>query len=726
MTSPDLMPARRTFLTTAALAGGGLLAGFFLPAASRFGIAAAAENLALAPNVFVRITPDNWITVTVGHTEMGQGVSTILPMLVAEELDADWSRVRWEQAPTMPAFANPLTHSQLTGGSLTTMAQFMPQRRAGAGLRAVLVAAAARRWGVPASTLRTENGRVFDATRTRSASYGELANEAIGIPVPEQLTLKTRKDFKIIGRPLRRIDAAGKADGSAVFGIDIDRPGLLTAVVAHAPVFGGKLRGVDATQAKAIAGVVGVFELPSGVAVVAHGLWAAKKGRDALVIDWDPASGERLSSDTQRARYAALLDAPGTVARAVGDPAAAAKAAAKTISADYHFPYMTHATMEPLGATIEVKPDSAELWVSTQWPAGNQQVAAALLGLKPEQVTVHSTLAGGGFGRRSYPGHDFVREAVMLGKAAQALKAPIKLIWTREDDIRGGAYRPAAATRFTGTLDERGQLTSLTNRVVVQSIGATTPFKDAIVKNGVDALSVEGSVAQLRYAVPHVHADLHTPDCGVPVTWMRSVGHSFNAYGVETFIDELAFAAGRDPYQFRRTLLEKQPRHLAVLDAVARRAAWSSPPAAGVYRGIAVHDSYGSYVANVVEASVGPERQLAIIRVVIAIDCGIAVNPDLVAAQMESSVVFGLTSALFGEITLKNGEVEQSNFHDYELLRMHQCPKIEVIVVDSDEPPGGAGEPGVAAVAPALANAIFAATGERIRTLPLKHNFQIA
>ncbi len=722
----DASVSRRSFLQIGALAGGGLVAGFYLPAVTRLTPLFAAEQKVLQPNVFVRVTPDDWITVTIGHTEMGQGVSTIIPMMVAEELDADWSRVRWEQAPTAPAFAHPMLHSQLTGGSLTTMAQFMPQRQAGAALRAVLIAAAAKRWSVAAASLKTDSGRVIDAVGKRSATYGELASEAVGIPVPEKLTLKERKDFRIIGKPMRRLDGASKVDGSAKFAIDIDRPGLLTAVVAHPPCFGGKARGVDASKAKAVPGVLGVYELPTGVAVVGKDFWSAKKGRDALVVDWDPALGERASSQTQAAYYAKLLDAPGTRAHAIGDMAAANKSAAKTLSSDYHFPYMTHAPMEPLGATVELRADATEIWASTQWPEGNQRVAAALLGLKPEQVIVNTTITGGGFGRRSYPGHDFVREAVQVAKAARALNAPIKLIWTREDDIRGGAYRPTAATRLTATLDRRGQISSFSQRLVVQSIGATTPFKDLIVKDGVDHLSVEGSASELPYAVPNMHVDLHTPDSGVPVTWMRSVGHSFNAYAVETFIDELAKAAAKDPYQFRRALLSTKPRELAVLDAVAKRAQWSVKAAAGVHRGIAFHSSYGSHVASVVEVSVSPKRELKVHRVVIGIDCGIAINPDLVVAQMESSVVFALTSTYFGEITLRKGVVEQSNFDDYPLLRMYQTPRIETIVIDSDQKPGGAGEPGVPPVGAALANAIFAATGEPMRSLPLKHHFQIA
>ncbi len=720
-------PSRRTFLQIAAGAGGGLVAAFYLPPTPRFAQAAATQaastGTALQPNVFVRVTPDNWVTVVIGHTEMGQGASTVLPMMVAEELDADWQRVRWEQGPTAPEFAHPILHSQLTGGSLTTPAQFMPQRQAGAAVRAVLVAAAAKRWNVDAATLRTERSRVIDTKGSRSASYGELAAEAVGLPVPEKPVLKDPKHFTIIGKPLPRLDGPAKADGSAIFGIDVYVPNMLTAVVAHAPLFGGKARGFDATKTKAVPGVVQVVEIPTGIAVVAKDFWAAKKGRDVLTVDWDPVLGERLSSDDQRIAYQKLLDVPGMPAKSVGDVSAATKTAARTITGDYFLPYLAHAPMEPLGAVVDIRPDRAELWISTQWPGGNQDVAAEMLGLKKEQVTVHTTLTGGGFGRRSFPGHDFVREAIQIG---QATKAPVKLIWTREDDIKGGAYRPAAAARMTATLDAKGTVTSIANRIVVQSIIITTPFAKLMIKDGIDPVSVEGSAFDMPYAIPNSATDLHTPDYQVPVTWMRSVGHSFNAFIKETFIDDLAHAARQDPVAFRRGLLTGKPRFLTVLDAAAKAAGWSTPPEKGVARGLALHESYGAVVANIVEASVSATRQLTIHRVVCAIDCGLVINPDLVKAQMESGIVFSLSSALFGEITLRKGVVDQGNFDDYPLVRMHQTPKIDVVLIDSREPPAGAGEPGAACIAPALGNAIFAATGERIRTLPLKHHLQIA
>ncbi|MDC6166668.1 xanthine dehydrogenase family protein molybdopterin-binding subunit [Paucibacter sp. XJ19-41] len=718
---------RRGFLQLSALAGGGLLAGYVMPAAipgmMRSASAQAAATGALQPNAFVRITPDNIVTVIVGHTEMGQGVATAIPMLVAEELDADWSRVRWEQSPTDPAYANPLLHQQLTGGSVTTPAQYEPQRRAGAAVRAVLMQAAARRWQVEPASLRTENSRVIHAASQRSASYGELASEAVGIAPPAAPALKDPKDFKIIGKPVRRLDAWPKVDGSAKFGMDVQIPGMLTALIARPPLFGGKFARYDATATRAVAGVVGVYEVPEGIAVVAKDFWSAKRGRDALMLFQDPVAGERVSSSDQRAIYRNLMGQDGTPARIDGDVAQAQKTAAKTLSADYHFPYLTHATMEPLHAVIDYRgADRAEVWMGTQWPEGEQNVTAAILGLKKEQVKVHTMLTGGGFGRRSSLGFDVITAAAHVAKA---LKQPVKLIWTRDQDIQGGYYRPAAYCRMNATLDAKGRITSWTDRIAVQSIATSTVMEGFIVKNGVDHLSVEGADS-LPYAIPNVKVDLHTPRYQVPVLWMRSVGHSFNAFAVECFLDEVAAAAKRDPLQLRRELLKGKPRHLAVLDAVAKLANWSRPPKAGVHRGIVVHESYNSYVANVVEASVGAGKTLAVHRVCCAIDCGVAINTDLVIAQMESSIVFALSAALWGEITLDKGEVEQSNFDDYPVMRMYQTPKIEVVVVPSFEKPGGVGEPGVAVVAPALANAIFAATGEPVRSLPLKHSFRIA
>ncbi|WP_211444405.1 xanthine dehydrogenase family protein molybdopterin-binding subunit [Collimonas humicola] len=720
--------SRRGFLQVGALVGGGLLVGWHISATMRGAMAAApAAGAALQPNAFVRITPDNLVTVIVGHTEMGQGVSTALPMLVAEELDADWNLVRWEQSPTAPAYAHPIMHTQLTGGSITTMAQYEPQRRAGAAVRAILLAAAAKRWNVDSGSLHTDKSRVLHAASGRSASYGELASEAAGLAVPDNVALKDPRNFKIIGRPVRRLDGKTKSDGSAKFGMDVMLPGMLTALIARPPIFKGKVRSFDAGKARQVAGVLGVYQVPAGIVVVAKDFWAAKLGRDALVIEWDAVAGERVSSDMQGIVYRQLMDVAGTVARNDGNVAAAQKSAKQHLSADYQFPYLTHAAMEPLHAVFDVRANGCEVWLGTQWPGGDQLAIAGVLGLKPEQVKLNTMFTGGGFGRRSSLGFDVVVDAAHVAKVvAQDLKQPVKVVWTRDQDIKGGYYRPASYCRLSATLDEQGQVSSWTDRIAVQSIGGGSIMEPFIVKDGIDSLSTEGA-QDIPYAIPNVLVDLHTTHYQVPVLWMRSVGHSFNAYAVETFIDELAHAAGKDVYQFRRELLKNKPRHLGVLDAVAKACAWPQPAANGAHRGIVVHDSYGSFVAMAVEASVDKNRKLIVHKVWCAIDCGVVVNADLVRAQMESSVVFGLSSALFGEITLKNGVVEQSNFDDYPVLRMYQTPKIEVVLVPSSEHPGGVGEPAVACVAPALANAIFFATGERIRSLPLKnHQFQIA
>lgn len=718
---------RREFLKVSAVGGGGLIAGWYQPNLRDRVLVAAAPGVQLQPNAFVRITPDNRVTVIVGHSELGQGALTAMSMMVAEELDADWQLVRWEQAPTDPAYNQPVFHTQITGASMSTGSRYQQQRQAGAAVRAILMAAAAKRWGVGVASLRTESSKVIHPASKRSATYGELASEAVGMPVPDKPTLKDPKDFKIIGKPRLRLDAMEKVDGSAKFGLDVYVPNMLTAVRLRPPVFGGRVHRFDAAKAKAVPGVVGVFEIPTGVAVVAKDFWSAKKGRDALVVEWDPNIGERTSTEDQQAAYAKLMDTLGAaVTRNDGDVAAVEKAATRRLTAEFWFPYLAHVPMEPENAVIDLRDDSCEVWIGTQWQSGDQLAVAEVTGLKPEQVKLNSMFVGGGFGRRTNP--PIPAEAAQIAKAARAagIKAPVKLVWTREDDVKGGYYRPFVHARLSATLDDQGRVTSWSDRHAAQTIVTGTPFEPVLVRNGVDTQNTEGA-EDMPYAVPNVRFEIHQPKSGVPGWWWRSVGHSFNAFIVETFIDELAHAAGMDPYQFRRDLLKGKPRHLGVLDAVAKASGWSAKPSVGLHRGIAVHESYGSFVAQVIEASVSAKRELLIHRVVMALDCGTVVNPDLVKAQMESAVVFGLSGALFQEITLKNGVVQQNNFDDYPVLRMHQTPKIEVHIVESHEPPTGCGEPGVECVAPALANAIFAATGERIRSLPLKnHNLQVA
>lgn len=722
--SEPVESTRRSFLQVSALAGGGLLAGFSIPLASRFASAGQASIPVppFHPNAFVKITPDNWVSVVVGHSEMGQGCHTALPMIVADELDADWSRVRYEQSPTDPAYNNPAFGAMITGGSMTTPAQWEPQRKAGAAVREMLVAAAAKTWKVDPASLRTSAGRVTHPSTKRSATYGELASEAAGLPVPANPKLKDPKDFKIIGTSPQRLDGREKVDGSGRFGLDVYVPGMLTAVIARPPQFHGKARSFDAAKAKAVAGVVGVFEISRGIAVVAKDFWSAKKGRDALVVEWDSVAGERVSSAAQAEAYIQRLGIPGAVAHSTGDVGAAQKAAAKRIAADYFFPYLAHAPMEPLNAVADVRAQSCEVWAGTQWPTGDQAAAAEITGLKPEQVKVHTTLLGGGFGRRANFAHDFVSEAVEASKAA---KAPVKVVWTREDDIRGGQYRPSAACRFEGTLDAAGTVTSWSNRIATQSITFGSPFQGMMFRDGIDSMAIEGA-NEIPYAIPNVLLDIHTTHYNVPVLWWRSVGHSVNGFAVETFMDELAHAAGKDPFAFRRGLLSKdKERHRKVMDRLAPT--WASKAPDGVHRGVAVHESFGSVVGQIVEVSVSAAKDLKIHRVVAAIDCGLAVNPDLVKAQVESAVVFGLSAALFGEITLKDGVVEQGNYDDYPVLRMYQTPVIETHIVAGGQKPTGVGEPGVPPVAPALGNAIFAATGERIRSLPLRHSsLQIA
>lgn len=714
---------RRAFLQLLAVSGGGLLVGLGgLAAADAEAQQPSAGAAPLQASPFVRLSPDGTVTIIIGSVEMGQGAATVMPMLVAEELDADWSQVRWEQAPTDKAYQNPLMHQQVTGGSLTVIGQFEPHRRAGAAVRELLVAAAAKRWGVAPDSLRTERGRVLHAASGRSAGYGELLGEAAGLPLPTNPRLKDPKDFRIIGRSTLRLDAVDKSNGSARFGIDAQVPGMLTALIARPPLFGGKVARFDAAAAQAMPNVVGIHAVPEGVAVVAKDYWSAWRAREALRLDFDPVVGERISSEAQRAMYQRLMALDGTVARQEGTDSGA-RAEARTLTADYWFPYLTHAAMEPLSATIDWRGgDRAEAWMSTQWPEGDRAAIARVLGLAPEQVGFHTLLAGGGFGRRSSLGFDV---ATTTAHVAKAVRQPVKVIWTRDQDIRGGYYRPSAYHRLSAAWDAQGRIVSFTDRIAVQSIAADTVAEGSQVKNGVDDLSVEGS-ADMPYSFAHLRVDLHSPRFQVPVLWMRSVGHSHNTFAVEHFLDEVARATRQDPYRLRRTLLAGKPRHLAVLDAAARMARWSEAPPEGVTRGIAFCASYGSLVAQVVEAKIGADRSLRVHKVYCVVDCGIAVNPDLVKAQMESSIVFGLSSALFGEITLDKGQVRQSNFDDYPVLRMHQCPPMEIQVVASSEKPGGAGEPGVPCVAPALANAVLSATGRPVRELPLSHQFTIA
>ena len=710
---------RRDFLKTGAAVGGGLLISLYLP---ELALASGESNAGsptapaapFAPNAFIRIGTDDIITVIVNKSEMGQGVYTSLPMLAAEELDADWSKVRFEPAPVDQVYAHPVFKIQMTGGSTSTASEWERFRKAGATARIMLISAAAKNWNVDAQSLKTENSFVIHAASGRRASFGSLAETAAGIQPPKDVPLKDPKDYKLIGKPTRRLDTPSKVNGSAQFGLDVQIPGMFTAVIARAPVFGGKVVSFNADKARAVSGVKDVVQVPSGVAVIASGFWPAKLGRDKLEIKWDDGPNASLSTPGMREQYSKLAQSPGLVAKKIGDPAKALAGAAKTITAEFEVPYLAHATMEPLNCVVDLRADSCEIWSGTQFQTVDAAAAAAVAGLKPAQVKIHTTMLGGGFGRRANPASDFIVEAVHVAKAA---KVPVKVVWTREDDMHGGYYRPMWYDRMVGGVDAGGNPVAWTHTIVGQSIMQGTAF-EAFIKNGIDDASVEGA-ADLLYGIPNLQVDLHTPKIGVPVLWWRSVGHSHNGFAVEAFFDEVAHAGGKDPYQLRRTLLANQPRMRGVLDLVAEKGNWGKPLPAGRGRGIATHFSFDSYVGQVAEVSVDKDGVPHVHRVVCVVDCGRVINPDSVKAQMEGGIVFGLTAALKDAITLEAGRVQQRNFHDYPMLRINEAPEIEVHIVPSTEAPTGVGEPGVPPVAPAVANAIFAATGKRVRRLPI-------
>jgi isoquinoline 1-oxidoreductase beta subunit len=707
--------SRRGFLKTSALASGGLVVAFVVPGASRFVLAQSAPaDSSFAPNAFLRVGSDDRITVLLAHSEMGQGIWTALPMLIAEELDADWSKIGVEHAPAAPVYAHTAFGIQATGGSSSTWSEFDRYRQAGATARALLVQAAAERFGANPADCRTENGEVV-AGKQR-ARYGDLAAAAAKLPAPTTVALKDPRDWKIIGQPTRRLDTPEKITGRARFGLDVQFDGLLTAVVARPPVFGGTVKSFDASQAKTVPGVRHVVQVPSGVAVVADHFWAAHLGRDALKIEWDLGPNATLDSTALREQFRQLAGTKGAPAAQAGDAAGVLAQAAKTIEAEYAVPYLAHAPMEPLNCTVRLGPDKCEIWTGTQFQTLDQQVAAQIAGLEPEQVEIHTTFLGGGFGRRANPATDFVSEAVHVAKVANA---PVKTVWTREDDVRGGYYRPAFVHRARIGLDADGKPTAWQHAVVGQSIVAGTLFEAMMVKDGVDAASVEG-VADSPYlkGIPNHSVDLHSPKTGIPVLWWRSVGHSHTAFVMESLIDELAQAAGKDPVEYRRAMLKDHPRHLGVLNLAVEKAGWGTPPPKGRARGVAVHESFGSFAAQVAEVSVDAGR-IRVHRVVCAIDCGVAVNPEMIAAQMESGIAFGLSAALHSALHFKDGRVQESNFHDYRVLLMDEMPAVAVHIVPSNEKPGGIGEVGVPPIAPAVANAVATLTGQRLRELPL-------
>jgi isoquinoline 1-oxidoreductase beta subunit len=695
---------RREFLKTTAVVGGGLTLGVFLPAQLDQAVAAGTLH---TPNAWVHIADDNTITLLSARSEMGQGVYTSMPMLIAEELGVDIRKIKVEIAPVAPVYTNALLGAQITGGSTSVRDGWDKLRIAGAQVRTMLVNAAAARWNVDAAQLRAADGKVT-GPGGRSATYGELAEAASKLPVPEKVTLKEAKDFKVIGKPTKRLDTAYKVNGTAEYGIDVKLPGMVYASLEQCPVIGGKPTSFDAAKAKAMPGVIAVVQIRDGVAVVADTWWHAKKAREALAVQWDEGAVARIDNASMQDGIRNARDATIPIKK-TGDAKAALNSASKKLSAEYWSPLLAHATMEPQNFTASYKDGKCLVIGPAQFQQGTQGNVATAIGLKPEDVTVKTTFLGGGFGRRLE--YDF---AVQAAEISKAVGKPVKLLWTREDDTTHDFYRPMALHRMAGGLDASGKPVALTLQLTSQSISQRA---FGLPKGTLDPFMAEAAV--VGYDIPNMTQELIEHDSGLRVGYWRSVSHALNAFANESFIDEMAAAAGKDPYQFRLALLDKQPRFAKVLKLAADKSGWGKPLPKGHYRGIALMEGYDTYMAQVAEISVDKDHAIKVHHVWVAADLGQMINPDTVEAQLQSSIAFGLSSALGAEITLDKGRVQQTNFHDYPVLRMNEMPKIDVTLVPSTEKPGGIGEPATALIGPAVANALFAATGKRVRQLPL-------
>jgi isoquinoline 1-oxidoreductase beta subunit len=720
----SLKMSRRSFLLRSATVSGGLLLEVTLPAYSSAETGtqtAAAESSSNGPEVtaWVLVNPDDSVIIRVARVEMGQGSFTGLPMLVAEELGCDWSKIQAEYASTSEHLRrNRIFGAMLTGGSRSIRDSHEYLRQAGAAARIMLTTAAAQQWGVPVSECMAANSLITHTPTKRQLRYGAVAAEAAKLDIPQDPPLKDPKDWTVLGQPAERFDIPDKVTGKTQFAIDTKLPGMLYASIAHCPVFGGRLKSVNADKVNKMRGVVKVVPLEDAVAVVAEeSWWNAHQAVRELSIEWDFGENANVSSDSimEFLREGInLKKAP--VSRDEGDVETAFAAAAKTVEAEYYAPYLEHATMEPQNCTVLYTDDRVDVWAPSQNSEATAAVTAETAQVPIAKVEVHKVHLGGGFGRRGLF-IEFVRQAVSIAKTMPG--KPLKLIWSREEDIQHGRYRPVALVRMKAALDASGEPTAWSVRQADQSIFSA--IRPSLIKDGVDVVNVR-TFADAPYAFPNIHMEYAMRNTHVPPGPWRAVAHTHNPYFRESFIDELAHAAGQEPYQFRRKLLAQAPKDLAILDAVAKAADWEKSLPEGVHRGIAVQDAYGSYTAAVIEASVNAEGVLKVHRVVVGIDCGYVANPDSVRAQVEGSVVFGLTAALYGEITIKDGRVEQSNFHDYKMMRIAEMPKVEVVLKPSGGFWGGAGEPGVAPLAPALCNAIFAATGKRIRSLPLSQH----
>ncbi len=710
MHTPPIKLDRRDFLKAGLAASGGLLLGV------RIGAAHAASAEPFAPNAFVRIASDDSVTVIAKHLEMGQGVHTGLATLLAEELDADWAQVRIEAAPADASRYNNLNWgtTQGTGGSSSINNAWLQMREAGAAARAMLVTAAATQWQVPATEITVAKGRVRHSASQRESGFGALSAAAAQVPVPGEIRLKEAREFVYIGHDLPRTDVNAKSRGEAQYTIDVRLPGMRTALIMHPPRFGATPAKVDDGAARAVPGVHAVIRMDEGVAVVADSFWAAQRGREALVVEWNESQAVTVDSTALRAQYKTLSAQPGQVLRNDGDVSRAFDSAATVIEALYELPYLAHAALEPMNCVAQLGKQGCELWYGAQSLTSDQAKVAALLGIEAERVKINQLFAGGSFGRRADLGAGYVLETVRIAKALGDGR-PLKLQWTREDDMRGGRYRPAATHALRGALDQQGQVLAWQQRIVCQSLWGG----DGMRGDKLDKTIHEGA-SDLPYRIANLAVEAHVPVLGVPVLWWRSVGHTHTAFAVESFIDELAHAAGQDPLVLRRSLLPDDKRRLAVLNLAAEKGGWGSPLPAGQGRGIAVHRSFGTWVAEVVEVSTVAGGSFKVEKVTVAVDCGVAVNPDVVRAQMEGGVGYALSAALSGELSLAEGVVEQGNFDSYPVLRMAQMPRVEVHIVPSTERPSGVGEPAVPPLAPALANALFAASGQRWRRLPFK------
>jgi isoquinoline 1-oxidoreductase beta subunit len=700
---------RRSFLKTSAAGAAGLLVGFYFHGDDRAVTAASAEPIVL--NAWIHVSPEDLVTVLIDKSEMGQSILTGLAMIAADELDCDWTKIRTEFAPADKVYTNPRFGVQGTGGSSGTPTSWNPLRKASATARSMLLEAAAQKWGVPASECRAENSTIIHSPTKRTLTYGSLADAAAKLPVPQNVPLKEPAQYRLIGKPTKRLDTPLKVNGSAQYGIDVRRPGMLYATVARCPVFGGKVAGFDAAKAKAIPGVRDVIQISSGVAVIADNTWTAMEGRRALEVKWDEGPNAELTSAEISRQLADAAAQPGYPARNEGDVDAGLSAAASKFEVDYEVPFLAHATMEPMNCTAHVQANRCDVWAPTQAQTSSQATAAKITGLGLDSVFIHTTFLGGGFGRRFES--DFIGEAVEISKA---MNAPVKVTWSREDDMQHDYYRMVSHARGVAGLDAEGWPVVWSTRVSSPSLIARFgPLKDNF-----DHRSVE-SLDNVPYTIPNIRVDFQLVNTGIPIGFWRSVGATQNGFFLESFADELATNGKKDAYEFRRRLLAKSPRHLKVLETAAENAGWGKPLPAGRFRGIAVVTSYDGYVAQVIEITVNrAERKLKVHRVTCALDCGRIVNPSSIDAQARSCIVYGLTAAMYSAITIDRGRVQQHNFNDYKMLRLDEMPDIDVHIVQTDGPPTGAGEFALPPVAPALCNAIFAATGRRIRRLPIR------